>query len=78
MIYKFENFNAELIDPTIESVSTSFTIGSESVTVSAVLSVIGGKLYGVELGQMPNSDNWGDAEVMAYATEQLEKFKVLQ
>lgn len=78
MIYKFPNFNTELVYPVIESVSTSFTIGSESVTVSAVLSVIGGKLYGVELGQMPNSDNWGDAEVMAYATEQLEKFKVLQ
>jgi len=76
MNYKFQNFNAELIDPTIESVSTAFTIGAETVTVTAVLNVSGGKLYGVELGQMPNTDTWGDAEVQAFATAQLETFKV--
>ena len=73
--YKFQAFESELIDPTIESVSTYFTIGGESVTVTAVLSVNGGKLYGVELGQMPNTEAWGDKEVQAFAIEQLEKFK---
>lgn len=74
--YKFQAFQSELIDPTIESVSTSFTIGAETVTVTAVLNVSGGKLYGVELGQMPNSEAWGDEEVQAFALAQLQTFKV--
>jgi hypothetical protein len=76
MNYKFQAFESELIDPTIERVSTSFTIGAETVTVTAVLNVSGGKLYGVELGQMPNTEAWGDKDVQSFAATQLEKFKV--
>tara|TARA_R110000868_G_scaffold170507_1_gene405810 strand:+ start:670 stop:900 length:231 start_codon:yes stop_codon:yes gene_type:complete len=76
MNYKFQAFESELSNPTIESVSTAFTIGAESVTVTAILNANGSKLYGVELGQMPNTDTWGDAEVIAFAAAQLETFKV--
>lgn len=74
--YKFENFNVELIDPTIESVKSSFSIGSEFVNITATLNANENKLFGVYLGQMENTDSWGDDEVMQFATEQLETFKI--
>ena len=76
MKYRFDNFNAELTDPTIESVSTSFVLGDDYVAIHAVLNANDNRLFGVHLGQMENSDNWGDAEVMDFAIKQLETFKV--
>ena len=76
MKYKFENFNAELTDPTIESVTTSFTLGSEFVTIHATLNANDNKLFGVYLGEMENTGNWTDVDVMAFAVAQLETFKV--
>ena len=76
MEYKFENHKAVLVDPIIESVSSSFAIGDDFVNVEAVLSANGNKLYGVSLGQMPNSDTWGDEELMTFAQEALNSFKI--
>ena len=76
MTYKFPNFQAELIDPIIEDVRSSFVIGGQAVQVSATLNANGNKLYHVDLGVMDNTDNWGDDEVMAFAVAQLETFKV--
>ena len=74
--YKFENFNIELIDPVIESVKSSYEINGNSVTVTATLNANGNKLFNVQLGQMPNTDTWGDKEVLEFATKQLETFIV--
>lgn len=76
MTYRFPNFSAELIDPTIELVQPSYVIGGQAVQVSATLNANGNKLFGVDLGVMDNTDNWGDDEVMAFAVAQLETFKV--
>lgn len=76
MEYKFENHKAVLVDPIIESVKSSFAIGDDFVNVEAVLSANGSILYGVSLGQMPNSDTWGDEELMTFAQEALNSFKV--
>jgi hypothetical protein len=76
MNYKFENHKAELTDPKIEEVKSSFSIGSDFVQVSAILSANGAKLYWVDLGQMPNTESWGDEELQAFALNALEKFKV--
>jgi hypothetical protein len=74
--YKFENFNIELIDPVIESVKSSYEINGNSVTVTATLNANGNKLFNVQLGEMPNTDIWGDKEVLEFATKQLETFIV--
>jgi hypothetical protein len=74
--YKFQNFNAELIDPTIESVKPSYVLGGETVRVTATLNANDNKLFGVYLGEMENTDDWTDVEVMAFAVAQLETFKV--
>ena len=74
--YRFENFNVELIDATIESVQPTHIIGSYTVSVTATLNANGNKLFNVSLGEMDNTEDWGDDEVLAFAVAQLEKFKV--
>tara|TARA_R110000823_G_scaffold188928_4_gene320888 strand:+ start:686 stop:916 length:231 start_codon:yes stop_codon:yes gene_type:complete len=76
MKYKFENFNVELLDPKIEAVKPSYILGSDTVKVTATLNANENKLFGVYLGEMKNTENWGDSEVMDFALQQLEKFKV--
>ena len=76
MNYKFENFNVELVNPIIENVTPTFTVGDEFVQVSATLNANGNKLFGVFLGSMDNTDNWSDDEVMDFAVNALETFKV--
>lgn len=74
--YKFENFNVELIDPVIESVKASYKLESNGVNITATLNANGNKLFNVHLGQMENTDTWGDEEVMQFAQSELEKYKI--
>jgi hypothetical protein len=76
MTYKFPNHKAELIDPIIESVRSSFEIGDEYVSVSAVLNSNGNKLFWVDLGQMPNTDTWGDEDLQAFAQNALKEYEI--
>ena len=76
MKYKFENFNAELVNPVIEDVQATYKLDSVNVQVHATLNANENKLFGVYLGEMENTDDWTDVEVMAFAVAQLEKFKV--
>ena len=76
MNYKFENFSAELVNPTIENVQPTYEIGSDTVNVTATLNANGNKLFNVNLGQMDNTEDWGDDEVLAFAVAQLETFLV--
>ena len=76
MKYKFENFNAELVNPTIEDVQASYKLDSVNVQVHATLNANDNKLFGVYLGEMENTEDWSDDEVMAFAVAQLETFKV--
>jgi hypothetical protein len=74
--YKFQNFNVELIDPVIETVKPSYVLGSDTVNITAALNANGNRLFEVYLGEMENTDNWTDNDVMEFATKQLENFKV--
>jgi hypothetical protein len=74
--YKFENHNVELIDPIIEKIRSSFEIGDEYVSVSAVLNSNGNKLFWVDLGQMPNTDTWGDEDLQNFAANALKEYEI--
>lgn len=76
MTYKFPNHKAELIDPIIEKVRSSFEIGNEYVSVSAVLNSNGNRLYWVDLGQMPNTEDWTDEDLQTFATEALKEYEI--
>jgi len=76
MNYKFPQFNAELIDPKIEDLNASYSLKCEKVLITATLNANGNRIYMVNLGEMENSDEWSDAEVLDFATKELEKFIV--
>jgi hypothetical protein len=76
MTYKFPNHNAELIDPIIEKVRSSFEIGDEHVSVSAVLNSNGNKLFWVDLGQMPNKEDWTDEDLQNFAANALKEYEI--
>lgn len=75
--YRFENFDIELVNPTIEKVGNNgYANGDEFVTVWANLSTGTATLYRVVLGQMENFDGWDDEDVHNFAVAQLETFRV--
>lgn len=74
--YKFQNHQSELENPVIERVRSSFEIGDEHVSVTATLNANGNRLFWVELGFMPNTENWTDEDLQSFATQELEKYKV--
>lgn len=74
--YRIEPLGIELINPTIEKVTPTYTVGGDFVEVYASLKVDGMNPKSVYMGQMENTDSWGDEEVMKFATKQLETFKI--
>ena len=66
----------EMESPIIENLMSSFKLGDEFVKVTGTLVDKQYRFEPVEFGQMPNTDNWGDADVLEFAQQQLEKFKV--
>jgi hypothetical protein len=76
MTYKFPNHKAELIDPIIEKVRSSFEIGDKHVNVSAVLNSNGNKLFWVDLGQMPNTEDWTDEDLQNFAANALKEYEI--
>jgi hypothetical protein len=74
--YRFPQFSVDLIDPTITIVSVNYAIGQPTGRVDVVLSTTNAKLYGVIFEGFPNSDEWGDAEVMAWTERELEKHNI--
>lgn len=75
-VYRFPQFNVDLIDPSMEVVKATYQIGGETGSVSVVLSTATAKLYGVTFEGFPNEGSWGDAEVIAWAESQLEEHRV--
>ena len=76
MKYRFENFNVELVNLTIEELTASYSLDGLTVHIHATLNANENKLFYVYLGQMENTDDWSDAEVMDFAVNALETFKV--
>lgn len=66
----------EMENPKIEEVKSVFSIGSEFVKVTATIVNDKYRFEPVYLGQMPNTESWGDEELQSFALNALEKFKV--
>lgn len=75
-IYRFEQFNVDLTDPTMELVKATYAIGETLGSVEVVLATADARLYGVVFEGFPNGDDWGDDDVIAWAESELEKHKV--
>lgn len=62
MTYKFEQFNVEIVNPTIEVLSVSDNIKQKTCAVSIQLTTDSAK-FGVDLNGFTYLDTWEDADI---------------
>jgi len=74
--YKFPQFSTEMTDPTMSVVSATYAIGKPTGSVNVTLQTSDASLYGVSFDGFPNDGDWSDAEVIAFAEQELEKYRV--
>jgi hypothetical protein len=74
--YRFNQFNIDLVDPTMTVVAARYEIGAATGCVEVVLTTPDAELRGVTFNGFPNEGEWSDADVMAWAVLELEKYRV--
>lgn len=74
--YRFPQFSVDLVDPIMTVVKATYQIGGETGSVSVVLSTPTAKLLGVRFDGFPNEGGWGDDEVITWAEQQLETYRI--
>ena len=78
MTYFFPLQKATVENPTLKKITASYSLELNTVTVTAILYGDGYNIGFIELGEMENTDSWNDEDVMKFAVEQLESFKVVE
>jgi hypothetical protein len=77
MKYKFENYNIEIVDPTIVRLQYLDEFGATKMPVIATLQTPDGSRFGgIDLGVFEYGKTYEDADVMAWALVKLDTFKV--
>ena len=77
MKYKFDNYNMEIIDPTIVRLQYTGEHGSQSMQVAATLQTPNGSRFGgIDLGVFVYAEPFEDAQLMAWALAELENYRV--
>lgn len=77
MKYKFDNYNIEIIDPTIVRLQYTGEHGSQSMQVAATLQTPDGSRFGgIDLGVFVYSEPFTDTQIMAWALAELENYRV--
>lgn len=72
MKYKFENYNIEIIDPTIVRLQYTGEHGSNEIRTFATLQTPDGSRFGgIDLGVFVYTEPFDDAQLMAWALAQL-------
>jgi len=66
----------EVENPVIEGLIPSFKLGDETVKVKGTILAGELVLYPVYFGEMENTYDWADEDVLAFAVAQLETFKI--
>ena len=78
--YKFEQFNVEIVDPTITIDPTQIKVDvvNNTISLSLTLETANAKLYGVEVKGVPveNLNYEGHENLMKRAMEGLSKYEV--
>jgi hypothetical protein len=76
MKYKFENYNIEIVDPTIVRLQYLDEFGATKMPVIATLQTPDGSRFGgIDLGVFEYGKTYEDADVMEWALVQLDTFK---
>jgi hypothetical protein len=73
--YKFEQFNVEIVDPTIELITIHDTIAQKTCDVDVFLSTPTAN-FGVTLNGFTYTTDWNDEEVEIWTMVELQKYAV--
>ena len=77
MKYKFDNYNTEIIDPTIVRLQYTGEHGSNEIRTFATLQTPDGSRFGgIDLGVFVYAEPYTDADLMAWALAQLQNYRV--
>lgn len=73
MIYKFEQFNVEIVDPIIDVIGVNDSIKDKVCSVDVVLSTDTAK-FGIKLMGFTYVDTWDDNDVFDWVNIEMDKF----
>jgi len=75
MTYKFEQFNVEIINPTIEVQAVNDSIKDKSCAVDILLTTDTAK-FGIQLNGFTYAETWGDKDIYSWVQIELKKYEV--
>jgi hypothetical protein len=75
MTYKFEQFNVEIVNPTIEVQAVNDNIKSKSCAVDILLTTDSAK-FGIQLNGFTYAETWEDEDVYLWVQNELKKYEV--
>jgi hypothetical protein len=75
MTYKFEQFNVEIVNPTIEVQAVNDNIKSKSCAVDILLTTDTAK-FGVQLNGFTYAETWEDEDVYLWVQNELKKYEI--
>lgn len=75
MTYKFENWNVEIVNPTVEVINVIDNINTKVCNVDILLTTDTAQ-FGVTLNGFTYSLTWDDQEVRDWVAIELEKYEV--
>ena len=76
MTYKFEQFNAEIVNPTIEVQAVNDNIKQKVCAVDILLTTDTAK-FGIQLNGFTYAETWEDEDVFLWVQNELKKYEVL-
>jgi hypothetical protein len=75
MTYKFDQFNVEIVNPTIEVLNVIDTIALRTCNVEVLLSTDTAN-FGISLSGFTYVTDWNDEEVELWSLTELSKYEV--
>ena len=75
MTYKFEQFNIEIVNPTIEVQAVNDNIKSKSCAVDLLLTTDSAK-FGIQLNGFTYAETWEDEDVYLWVQNELKKYEI--
>lgn len=75
MTYKFEQFNVEIINPTVEVMNVIDNINTKTCNVDVLLTTDSAE-FGVTLNGFTYLETWDDADVINWVGIELQKYVV--
>lgn len=75
MTYRFEQFNVNITNPSVEVVSVNDSISTKTCSVNIKLTTESAE-FGVNLSGFTYADTWEDADILNWVNTELAKYAI--